>query len=350
MSGTKRAIEACDEFEDLGAVHMSKKARVHGVLTSLSPMKNSAAGTTKYYDGQLTNGKKNLRLVGFDAKVHQRLRAFLESKAPVAISNCEIKESKYSSELELVVRNSSDPQTSPVKFDAQLSKLAQDKDGGKITLSELPMLSNFQKVSIRVKVIFVNDPEEVKRGLTKQECVIGDATGRCKVILWEDNVDLLVEGASYKMSGLMVRVYRGKKYLSIPRENFEVVSIDDIGCVEECESEDEEKREMKGGVVVGVKFFDVYSGCYACKGKVQPMSDVLAECTRCGMTQRLSRCNELASAKVDIETQGVIKSLSVFSPRIEEICQGEGSKLALLSSEPFDLTYSENNIILSVSR
>jgi len=59
----------------------------------------------------------------------------------------------------------------------------------------------------------VRDPEQVKKGLIKQECVIADATGGCKVILWEDNVEPLEKD----QSGMMVRVYTGRKYLSIPK-------------------------------------------------------------------------------------------------------------------------------------
>ena len=54
--------------------------------------------------------------------------------------------------------------------------------------------------------------------------------------------------------------------------------------------EPEEKRCVEGAVVVGVKYIDVYNGCYSCGGKVEVKSEILGECTHCSTTQRLDRC------------------------------------------------------------
>ena len=50
---------------------------------------------------------------------------------------------------------------------------------------------------------------------------------------------------SYELSGMVVRNYIGKKYLSIPKDDFDV----NIGEVDE--EIVEEEKEMKGAVVVG---------------------------------------------------------------------------------------------------
>jgi len=160
-----------DEFESLNEVHACKSAKVHGVLTSVSPMKSNRAGTTKYFDAQLTDGKKPLRIVGFDTKLHQRLVDFYESKDAVALTNCEIKEGKYSSALELVLRKSTQLQKSPVKFDVD-NVSSSTRGSTDTTLGELDDLCNFQKVDVGVKVIDARQPVEVKKGLVKQEYVV----------------------------------------------------------------------------------------------------------------------------------------------------------------------------------
>lgn len=76
----------------------------------------------------------------------------------------------------------------------------------------------------------VKECEEVKKGLAKQECITADATG---AIFWEDNVGILEEGNSYKLSELMVRMYNSKKYLTIPKDNIQTTGIADIGDIEE---------------------------------------------------------------------------------------------------------------------
>ena len=159
-----------------------------------------------------------------------------------------------------------------------------------------------------------------------------------------------MKSGSYKLSGLNVRTFNGKKYLSIARDNFTVIKIDDIGEVKEDTSDLEVQCRMTGVKIVGVKFLDVYSGCYACKGKVTAISDILGDCDRCGVTQKVEQCKMYNSARMDLESEGTIKTLSAFSPITEEICQGSVSKVSLLMSEPFHLIYSANNVITSISR
>ena len=92
------------------------------MLTAVFPMKSSSSGSgIKYFDDQLMDSEKQRRWVGFDPKVHQKLLDFHERKKPVALSDCEVKMSKYSSDLEVVVQNSSELQRSPNKFDFDVS-------------------------------------------------------------------------------------------------------------------------------------------------------------------------------------------------------------------------------------
>ena len=84
--------------------------------------------------------------------------------------------------------------------------------------------------------------------------------------------------------------------------------------------------------------------------KVTPTTDKLRDCFRCGTTQRLDRTKVMASARMDLESDGATKSLSCFSPILEEICQCDPSKSALLSCEAFNLEFSEKKIITSISR
>ena len=53
-------------------------------------------------------------------------------------------------------------------------------------------------------------------------------------------VDKMDEGGSYKLRGLVVREFRGKKSLSTSKQNFTIKAMDNIGDVEvEVEVEEE---------------------------------------------------------------------------------------------------------------
>ena len=66
--------------------------------------------------------------------------------------------------------------------------------------------------------------------------------------------------------------------------------------------------------------------------------------------QKLKKCKPVTTAKLDIEVNGAIQCISVFSPIIELICQGEPTKIALVSSPEFDVVINKNNIAVSVHR
>ena len=95
-----------DKFEeDLTQINPAKNAKLQGMI---STMKTNAAGTTKYFDGEL-----NVRLVGFDDKQQQKLAEFQKKQEPVALVNCEVKPSKYGSQLEVVMSKGTQVLKSP---------------------------------------------------------------------------------------------------------------------------------------------------------------------------------------------------------------------------------------------
>lgn len=314
-------------------------------------MKDSSSGSKRYFDGKLTDGKTSCRLVGFDTKQQQRLEEFREKKEAVALVNCEVRSSKWNPQLEVMVNRRTEVQKSPAEFDvATLATSASSEIG----LDQLQGLQNYQEVTARVKVVSTEEESVVKGGLRMQEYVIGDATGAARLTVWERNVGVLKEGSSYRMSGLKVRMFNGKKFLSMPREKCEIATIDNIGDVEEELGDDENKLE--DAVVAGVILLDTYSSCFRCKGKVALNSGTVGKCSKCNMTLRADKCTQEMSAKLVVEggqkeEKAVSKDLSVFSAILQEMCQGsEVTEENLLTAEPFDVVFSAQNVIIGISR
>ena len=122
-------------------------------------MKNNASGTTKYFQGQMCDEKGSCRVVGFDAKIHKKLKEFHEKHAAVALGNCEVKEGRGGCGVEVVIRNSSGLEHSPSKFKIAESKF--NKGGDEVKLEEIPDLVNFERVCVKVKVIGVSAARKV---------------------------------------------------------------------------------------------------------------------------------------------------------------------------------------------
>ena len=75
-------------------------AVVEGVLECVSPMKPN-----KYYDGELTDGRKSIRIVGFGNVQQQKLQSFYSEQKSLCLRNCEVKVGKFSNELEVLLKS-----------------------------------------------------------------------------------------------------------------------------------------------------------------------------------------------------------------------------------------------------
>ena len=85
----KRSYEEL-ELSTLDSMPSTKAAKVHGLLTSLSPMKNSARGKSTYFEGQLS---RSVRVVGFDQQQQEKMTHHFENKTPIVLDNCQIERS-----------------------------------------------------------------------------------------------------------------------------------------------------------------------------------------------------------------------------------------------------------------
>ena len=87
--------------------------------------------------------------------------------------------------------------------------------------------------------------KEVSGGKRKQDVVVADSSGSMRLTVWEEVVGEVVEGKSYRFKGMMVREFKGKKFLSTSKTDSELLEIGDIGEVE-VEEEDEVEDEYLG--------------------------------------------------------------------------------------------------------
>ena len=176
--------------------------------------------------------------------------------------------------------------------------------------------------------------------------------------LWESDIGKLEEDKSYKLFGLMVREFRGEKYLSAKKENSSIEVIEDIGDVEELE-EDEITgathsgcKEFEDVHVVAVERLDNYKGCMKCGSKVvvDLENEELGMCSKCELLQCIEDCKTVLTAQIMINNKVGNISLRVFEKNIFNIAQQSSDITAkvLLKAKPFNVIY-KNGIICAVS-
>ena len=74
-------------------------ARIGGVLGDISSMKRGKSAS--YFDGEISDEQKKIRLYGFDSSVRKRL--FEETGKAVVLGNCEVKKARHGNEYEVNV-------------------------------------------------------------------------------------------------------------------------------------------------------------------------------------------------------------------------------------------------------
>ncbi len=283
---------------------------VHGVVTELSPVKCSTRSEVKYFTGKLSDGKSTLRMVSFDPKLRPQLLPSYNKKVAVALTDCTVKPSQSGGSLEIqAATRRTAVQASPREFTLPADLRAIDPDAGvDVNIEDLEKLAVNQFITVCAKAVVVHGPESVDskktwRNLTKQECIVGDATGTIRIVLWQQDVGKLEEDHSYKISDAGLRVYRDVRYLSVS-ERCTITEIEEIGEVadfdESCDDAGAAKVIM--GEIVAVLACEAYSSCPVCSSKMKLAgSSTIAECTKCYSKVKQSRCKRSKMAKVLFE-------------------------------------------------
>ena len=85
---SKRKLEFC-EYSKVEEEAVS--ADLHGVVTSLSPLKKSRSAGNQYFDGEACDATQTLQFIGFSPDQKNKLNDFLQSKAPVIFASLTVK-------------------------------------------------------------------------------------------------------------------------------------------------------------------------------------------------------------------------------------------------------------------
>lgn len=342
-----------DEF-DVSEIKTSDCATIHGVVTELSPVKCSKKDV-KYFDGRISDGVKVARLVSFDPNLRGDLEKYKEDGSAVSLANCNVKVCRNGDGLEILASTRSKVTESPKKFKLSDSELVEVKTREVVKLEEIGDVSVDQKVAVRGKIIKVNSPEEVgaKSGkLLKQDCIIADCSAAYRVVLWEKAVDLFEMGKSYELTEALIRMYNCKKYITLTEDGV-VKEISDIGEVVQgdCDAGSSHGRVVLGELV-GIVSCEEYASCLSCNAKVGKYSDVIGECTKCGMRQKLSKCGKSIAVQFIVEDEKKRKlRVCAFNDVITEMVSGiSGECLSdkLLSTPKMKFIINTKDVVSSV--
>jgi len=357
--GTKRAHDwEVSEMEE------GREVCVHGIPSKVSPRKESRK--TKgcfYFDARLTDGKKTARIFSFNTTHMAAVKKAAEEQTAIALENCDVKSSKINGSLEVQLRRHT-------KVVASQRKISLGEDGGAaagtplVKVMQVKGVAVGEKVSLKCKIIKVSEPEIVTKKATgkqlkKQNVIVADESGQCRLVLWESDVGGLEEGRTYLLVDVAVRKYNFTRHLSYNQESTHELA-DDLQEVDDSDNDDDggdgdEYGRVVEGEITLVKSASEYLSCRACKCKVIMKSETLAKCNKCGSYMKASACSVGKAATftvMDAATKQEIE-LSAFDPVLEEMVEGlEGASVALklLAGPPRRYRYNEEKRVFAVAK
>lgn len=330
---SKRA--ATKELDSLDIIASPvKSAKLHGVVTNVSPMK-SGRGNSTYFDGHLSDGTSRVvRVVGFNQDHQEKMALHCRKKEPIVLDNCQVKKSKFGEKYEVIVNESTEisPSTKEISYN-HVEDTANN-------LVDLPTISCSTNITVRIKVLEVRDTEEVKQGLKKQDVLISDKTGNAILTLWQLNIGSLEDGKSYVLQDVSVREFNSSKYLSFLHSSA-IIPIDDI-----------EGTTMNNAEVIAVASLVRKSICILCDNNVNETSENVGICESCNASQKLAKCKFRVSATLvlsngsnnNLKLQAPWSVLTAINEDIKEEFSDEDIIEALLLAPPFTLNYHSNTI------
>ncbi len=140
MAGQKRTFKEVDTL-DSNSTPISS-ANIHGVVTSLSPVKKGK--TTVYFDGTVSDGASKIRLVGFSSKQRKVMEDFMSKRQPVKLSDCEIKQARRGDQMEVLLKGNTSIDKSPKTIEVQSVEF-ESNEPTLVTLYELPSIEDHKK-------------------------------------------------------------------------------------------------------------------------------------------------------------------------------------------------------------
>ena len=95
-------------------------------------------------------------------------------------------------------------------------------------LSDIGDYCEYDRVTVQIKVIKLNDSQLVSTGKTKQEIDIADSTLSTSLTLWVTDVGCLSQSTSYQINRVQIQKHNGRTKLTFPTHGASYEQIPDL--------------------------------------------------------------------------------------------------------------------------
>ena len=220
----------------------------------------------------------------------------------------------------------------------------------RLHINHLDTLNDYDRVTLEVKVMKVNEQITVPTGKIKQDVIIADHTGSTTLTLWQNDINLLVQGNSYKLNRMQVHTYLSKKLLTLPLSGGTIEQIDEIQNIELLQpiDEAEEDTQLLNATIIAVNELQTITSCIHCKKNFESSGSSILICTHCGTHQKCFSFK--TTAHLYILSQNSQYTLRAYNDQLKSIAETQEMTIsALLNARPFHLAFNKYHTITQVT-
>ena len=216
--------------------------------------------------------------------------------------------------------------------------------------------NEWDKVAVRGKIANITEPTKVgKNQLNLATVAIVDQTGTIPIDLWETHINDVIEGHSYQMSSLQVRIWSGRKKLATTLKT-EIKAINDekFAKIEVSQTKKSAKETVVIKEITAIPKCDKFQRCPKCTKKIpQTTYSRIAKCHKCGIMKE-EKCKVGLFLTVTVETTEKEQSLHLNNEILSSILKHDVSSTdesaiaeELLFVENIAVTYDVDSLVVS---
>ena len=269
---------------------------LHCYIHAISPVKKATSSNRKYFDCTLQNEDNSVRAVCFSTEKHPELKTLQQTKSPVKITNYNTSANNGKEDIILLSKTKITPITSDdsnFPYSGELTAAT----GILPNLLALEKLAAEQLVTIKAQVAQMSSVKTLRTQhqgvLKKQELLIRDTTTSVKLLLWENNVDMLELNKTYILQNIKIKRSKNEMYLNTTKDDKFTFSETTTFTAPLIAVEDHVKTTSTiTARVLGIHQASQTLACVSCHRKVIPVpdDDVLGQCEACKLTQAINLC------------------------------------------------------------
>ena len=291
------------DFEEIPGTESN--ADVHCIIQDLSPVKKGKSGT-KYFDGQVSDGKKSIRVVGFDEQLQSKLSTFRQRNTPIKIEKCQVKRGK-DEEYEILMNKATTISPSPKKIEIPVHENATHH----IQIEEVSNATDGTCINIVAHVADVLPPRPVSTGVI-QEITLVDETGHITLTMWDTLTNKLQMSKTYIFKKLFVRSFRNTKSLTFTKQSsFDEKNEDHEQSLQiNTDDNNADTYENFNDVsIIGTKDFTLHYACVNCSLRLQNVNTSdMCRCTSCNVMQCIQSCRVEISIGLLFSNKRILKA------------------------------------------